>query len=107
MVEFSCPKFLLRRCCVTIILSGMRLSGCGIGEEGHPRWVLALLLPVMKHDTLGYLLLFHTPQMWCLKTIDVVLKSRLGEIPCLTLVKTYCILLDGFRKCVLEQKFKT
>lgn len=49
----------------------MRLSGCGAGKEGHPGRVLALLLPVTKQDALGYLLLFNTPQMGCLKTIDV------------------------------------
>lgn len=70
-VEFCCPKCLLQRRCVATVLSGMRLSGCGAGKEGHPGRVLALLLPVTKQDALGYLLLFNTPQMGCLKTIDV------------------------------------
>ena len=84
-VEFSCPKFLLRHRCVATVPSRMCLSGCSPGKEGHPGRVLALLLPVMKHDNLGYLLLFYTPQMGCLKTIDVVLKFCLGEIPGFTL----------------------
>lgn len=54
-VEFSCPRFLLRRRCIASILSRRHLLGCGAGKEGHPRWGLALLLPVRKHDTLGYL----------------------------------------------------
>lgn len=68
--------------------------------------VLALLLPVMDQETLWYLLLLYTVKPGCLKTMDVVLKSCFGEIPCFKLVKAYCILLDGFLKCGLEQKFK-
>lgn len=76
-------------------VSRMWLLGCGAGKEGHPRWVLALLLSVTKHDTLGYLFLSCIPEMGYLKTTDVVLKSCLGEISRLTLVKAYFILLAG------------
>lgn len=29
------------------------MAGYGAGKGAHPRWVLALLLPVTKHETLG------------------------------------------------------
>lgn len=85
--------------------SRMCLLGCGAGKEGQTWWVFALLLLVTKHDTLEYLFLSCTPEMGYLQTTDVVPKSCLREIPCLTLVKAYCVLLDGFLKCDVEQKF--
>jgi len=85
----------------------MHLLGCGVGKRGTSPWMLALLLPVKNHETLGYLLLSYTPQTGCLKTIGVVLKSCLGEIPCFTPAKAHCILLDEFLKCGLQQKFRT
>lgn len=85
----------------------MHFVVCSAGKGGRPGWELSLLLPVTNNETLGYLLLFCTPRGGCLETTDVVVKSCLGEIPRFALVKAYCILLDDFLKCGLQQQFKT
>lgn len=96
-------------CNVTVV--SLSSSGCicqdAVQGKGHPRGMHTSLLPVKKHNPLGYLFLFYTSQMGCLKTIGVVLKSCLGKISCFTPLKASCNLLDGFLKCGLEQKFKT
>lgn len=89
---------------ISLSSSGFVCQDAGQGK-GHPRGMLTSLLPVKKRNSLGYLLLFYMSQMGCLKTIDVVLKSCFGKIPCFAPLKAYCSLLDGFLKCGLEQKF--